>query len=112
MAISTDRPRLLLPGLLPPDPFRERYWVRPGGAAVISLEPDDRQTAEVTVLSHDGRNDPAAIGATADAPATVLRSRSATGGEEMIAALAARGLDPTQAAAARLFGEWSLPGSS
>src|SRR5919108_3997817 len=121
MAISTARPRLLLPGLLPPDPFRERYWVRPGGAAVISLEPDDRltvtdpdggQTAEVTVLSHDGRNDPAAIGATADAPATVLRSRSATGGEEMIAALAARGLDPTQAAAARLFGEWSLPGSS
>ena len=121
MAISTDRPRLLLPGLLPPDPFRERYWVRPGGAAVISLEPDDRltvtdpdggQTAEVTVLSHDGRNDPAAIGATADAPATVLRSRSATGGEEMIAALAARGLDPTQAAAARLFGEWSLPRSS
>jgi aminomethyltransferase len=121
MAISTDRPRLLLPGLLPPDPFRERYWVRPGGATVISLEPDDRltvtdpdggQTAEVTVLSHDGRNDPGAIGATADAPATVLRSRSATGGEEMIAALAARGLDPTQAAAARLFGEWSPPGSS
>jgi aminomethyltransferase len=121
MAISTDRPRLLLPGLLPPDPSRERYWVRPGGATVISLEPDDRltvidpdggQTAEVTVLSPDGRNDPGAIGATADAPPTVLRSHSATGGEDMIAALAARGLDPTQAAAARLFGEWSAPGSS
>jgi aminomethyltransferase len=124
MTISTDRPRLLLPGLLPPDPFKERYWVHPGGATILTLEPDDRltvidphgaQAAEVTVLSSEGRNDATAIGARADAPATLLRAliaSAADGAQEAIQTLAARGLDPTDATAARLFGEWSSPGSS
>ncbi len=124
MAIDTARPRLLLPGLRPPDPYFERYWVRPGGATVLALQPDDRltvidrdggQVAEVTVLSPDGANDPSAVGARADAPATVLRalvSSASDGAQEVIQDLAARGLNPTEAMAAQLFGEWSLPGAS
>ncbi len=124
MAIDTSRPRLLLPGLLPPDPFLERYWVRPGGATVLALEPDDRitlidrdggQTAEVTALTPDGHDDPAALGARADAAATVLRAlvaSAADGAQDVVQDLAARGLNPTKAMAARLFGEWSLPGAA
>ena len=44
MAVSTNRPRLLVPGLKPPDPFLETYFVRPGGATVLMLRPDDRVT--------------------------------------------------------------------
>ena len=60
MAIETTRPKLLLPGLRPPDPSLEIYRVRPGGATVVALNPDDRftvidrdggQVAEVTALS-------------------------------------------------------------
>ena len=58
MAISSGRRSLTVPGLLPEDPFLERYWVRPGGATVLALEGDDRltirdpdggQVAEVTL---------------------------------------------------------------
>lgn len=124
MAIDATRPKLLLPGLRPPDPSLERYWVRPGGATVVALEPGDRftvidrdggQTAEVTALTPDGLEASDAIGARADAPATVLRSltSSATdGARDVLADLAARGLDPMEATAATLFGEWSPPGSS
>ena len=54
----------------------------PGGATVVSLEPDERltvvdsyggQVAELTVLSPEGADDAGALGARADAPATVLR---------------------------------------
>ena len=31
-------------GLLPLDPARETYRVRPGGATAVALEPDDRLT--------------------------------------------------------------------
>jgi len=109
-------------GLLPEDPFLETYLVRPGGATVFALAPDERvtvvdkdggQVAEVTVLDASGRDDAAALGASADAPATVVREAlggrngSLLGGE-----LAARGLDPADARAMRLFEEWSPPGSS
>jgi glycine cleavage system T protein (aminomethyltransferase) len=124
MAVDAGRPRLLLPGLRPPDPYFERYRVRPGGATVLALQPDDRitvidtdgsQTAELTAISPDGHDDAGAIGAQADAPASVLRSlatSAARGAQEVIRDLAARGLDPSGARAALLFGEWSPPGSS
>jgi glycine cleavage system T protein (aminomethyltransferase) len=95
-----------------PDPSLEQYWVRPGGATALPLEPDDRltvidreggQVAEVTVLTPDGRDDAAAIGVRADAPATVVRALVA-GGDGFRA-------DP-EALAVRLFGEWSPPGAS
>ena len=44
MAASTSRPRLIVPGLLPDDPTRETYRVRPGGTTVVVLQPDDRLT--------------------------------------------------------------------
>jgi aminomethyltransferase len=90
----------------------EQYWVRPGGATALPLEPDDRftvidrdggQVAEVTVLTPDGRDDAAAIGARANAPATVLRKLAADG-DGFRAGPDARAL--------QLFGEWSPPGSA
>ncbi len=42
--MSATRPRLLVPGLLPRDPGRETYRVRPGGRTAVSLRPDDRLT--------------------------------------------------------------------
>src|SRR5207248_463109 len=43
MATAT-RPRLLVPGLLPADPTRETYRVRPGASTTVVLQPDDRLT--------------------------------------------------------------------
>ena len=43
-ASSPRRPRLLVPGLVPRDPGRETYRVRPGGTTTVSLRPDDRLT--------------------------------------------------------------------
>src|ERR671934_775013 len=39
--MSATRPRVLVPGLLPADPARETYRVRPGGSTTIVLQPDD-----------------------------------------------------------------------
>jgi aminomethyltransferase len=91
--MAVARPPLLTPGLKPPDPTFESWWVRPGGATRLSVRADDRltvidpdggQVAELSVLG----DDPAALGARPDAPATVL-------GE--------RGLVPEDARAIRLF---------
>jgi aminomethyltransferase len=107
-------------GLLPEDPFVESYLVRPGGATVVPLQPDERltvidthggQVAEVTVLSPEGQDDTAAVGARADAPASVLRDL-VRDGDGFLRALQLPRLDPEQAMAIRLFEEWSPPGSS
>ncbi|MGI8886316.1 MAG: DUF1989 domain-containing protein [Gaiellaceae bacterium] len=112
----------LIRGLLPDDPFLETYLVRPGGATVFALAPDERvtivdkdggQVAEVTVLDASGHDDATALGASADAPATVLREALRDrNGSLLVGELGARGLDPADATAVRLFGEWSPPGSS
>src|SRR3954467_1483371 len=96
-------------GPRPVDPTFESWWVRPGSATVVELRGDDRitvidpdggqpaelpvrapaagQPPEVTVLGPDGRADAGALGVTADAPASVLR----TGGDDgFLAALHAR----------------------
>jgi aminomethyltransferase len=122
MAADTRRPKLILPGLLPPDPFLETYLVRPNGATVLGLRPDDRltvtdtdggQVVELTVLAPDGRDDAAALGATADAPATVVRAAlRSPEGNGVVGDLAARGLNPEEATATQLFGQWSPPGAS
>ena len=110
----------MVTGLLPEDPLVETYLVRPGGATVVTLEPDERltvidthggQVAEVTVLSPEGRDDTAAIGASADAPASVLRDL-VRGGDGLLRSLVLPRLDPERALAIRLFEEWSSPGSS
>jgi aminomethyltransferase len=124
MAIETTGSNLLISGMRVPDPYLEQYWVRPGGATVLALAPEDRitvidrdggQLAEVTALTPDGEDASDAIGARADAPATVLRSLVASvavGADEVAQDIASRGLNPIEAMAARLFGEWSPPGSS
>ncbi len=97
----------LIRGLLPEDPFVETYVVRPGGATVFALGPDERltvtdsrgsQAAEVSVLGADGRDDAAALEARADAPATVIRAALADRNGSLLAhELASRGLDPADA---------------
>jgi aminomethyltransferase len=133
---ARPRPRLLLPGLIPADPQLERYRVHPGAVTAVELDAGDeitvidaegRQRGELTVLAH-GAEDYAALGASADAAATVVRglasrpyARTGSGvaspaagltGPEVIAALAARGLDPAAARAVGLFGEWSPAGQT
>jgi aminomethyltransferase len=110
----------VLGSLLPEDPFLETYLVRPGGATAIALEPDERltivdwyggQTAELTVLSPAGTEDAAALGASADAPATVVR-RLVQGGDGFLRKLPGARLDPEHALAVRLFESASPPGTS
>ena len=122
MAVALDPPALRTPGLKPVDPAWESYWVRPGGATVIAVRPDDRvtvvdldggQPAELTVLDASGRDDGAALGTVADAPATVLRGLLANGaGDGFLSSLHDRGLRPQDARAVRLFGPDSPPRSS
>ena len=107
-------------GLLPEDPFLETYLVRPGGATVVALGPDERltvvdsyggQVAELTVLSPEGADDAGALGARADAPATVVREL-VRNGNGFLRQLAAPGPRPEEALAVRLFEDMSPPGTS
>src|SRR4051794_7777086 len=113
MATTVERPSLLTPGLKPADPSFESWWVRPGGATVVPVragdrltvrDPDGGQPAEVTVLDAEGGEDAAALGARADAPASVLTAALRNGGAAtFLAELHRRGLEPHDARAIRLF---------
>jgi aminomethyltransferase len=115
-------PPSLVSGLRPIDRSFETWWVRPGSATVVELhggdrvtviDPDGGQPAELTVLSPDGRDDPGALGVSADAPATVLRGLVANGGDDgFLGRLHERGLRPYDAMALRLFGPDGPPGAS
>ena len=144
-AILAQRPRVVLPGLLPADPDLERYRVRPGavtalqlgaGDAVAIIDVDGRQRGELTAFG-DGGEDYLALGTSADTAATTLRAlagepapRRRAGqasrgsprraaaqpgsvwtGDAVAGALAERGLNPAQARAVALFGEWSPAGA-
>jgi aminomethyltransferase len=122
MAGTLDRPALITPGIRPVEPGRESWWVRPGGATVVRVhggdrlavrDPDGGQVAELTVLDAQGREDAAALGARADAPATVLLAALGDGGAaSFIGELHRRGLKPERPRAVRLFGAESPPGAS
>src|SRR3954451_6721632 len=122
MAIAPDRPTLITPGLEPVDPSFESWWVRPGGATVVQVRPRDRlcvrdpdggQPAEVTVLDAEGGEDAAALGARADAPASVLVAALQPGAAAPFRGeLHRRGLKPHDARAIRLFATDSPPGAS
>ena len=121
MALALDRPSLITPGLGPPDPGFESWWVHPGGATVVSVragdrltvvDPDGGQVGELTVLDRDGSEDAAAIGARADAPATVLLRALENGrADRFLGELHRRGLRPDAARAVRLFGDDAPAGS-
>src|SRR3954452_20007388 len=122
MATAPARPTLITPGLQPVDPSFESWWVRPGGATVVHVRPGDRlcvrdpdggQPAEVTVLDAEGGEDAAAIGARADAPASVLVAALRNGGAAaFLGEVHRRGLEPHDARAIRLFATDSPPGAS
>jgi aminomethyltransferase len=122
MATTLARPALITPGLRPPDPGLESWWVRPGGATVVAVragdrltvrDPDGGQPAEVTVLDAGGGEDAAALGARADAPATVLLAALGNGAAAaFVSELHRRGLRPHDARAVRLFATDSVPGAS
>src|SRR4051794_36914738 len=122
MAIALDRPTLLTPGLKPADPTFKSWGVRPGGATVVRVrrgdrltvrDPDGGQPAEVTVLDAEGSDDAAALGARADAPATVLTAALSNGAAgAFLRELHRRGLEPHDARAVRLFATDSAPGAS
>ncbi len=87
MTLSAERPRLIVPGLLPADPSLERYRVQPGAVTAVELDPGDvltvtdtegRQRGELTVLA-GGREDYGALGTAADTAATVLRALARPG---------------------------------
>ena len=116
--MGAERPRLILPGLIPADPGLERYRVHPGavtavelgaGDEIIVIDAEGRQRGELTVLAR-GTEDYRALGTSADGAATVLRALA--GSPEVIGELSERGLDPAVARAVALFGEWSPAGAS
>jgi glycine cleavage system T protein (aminomethyltransferase) len=41
VTLTPERPRLVLPGLLPADPALEHYRVHPGAVTAVELEPGD-----------------------------------------------------------------------
>ena len=51
MTVSAERPRLILPGLIPADPRLERYRVHPGAVTALELDAGD----ELTVIDAEGR---------------------------------------------------------
>src|SRR5436190_13620091 len=116
--LGAERPRLILPGLIPADPGLERYRVHPGAVTAVELDAGDeiividaegRQRGELTVLAR-GAEDYRALGTSADGAATVLRALA--GAPEVVGELSERGLDPAAARAVALFGEWSPAGAS
>ena len=63
MAVGSGPSKLLVGGFRAADPSFEQYWVRPGGATVLAIAPEDRfavidvdggQAAELTMLAPDG----------------------------------------------------------
>ena len=127
MAVPTDhrpdRRRLLLPGLLSPEPGLETYWVRAGGVTGVRLAAGDeltvvdlegRQIAELTTLRLADTQQPV-LDLVPDGPATVLRDlvgRATRIPDPVVAHLVRQGLDPTRLDAARLFGQWSPAGAT
>jgi aminomethyltransferase len=112
---TVDRPRLLVPGLLPRDPARETYRVSPGSTTVVGLEPGDRltvrdvhgaQRAELTVPSGDYE----AIELRPPGPEELFGPASPAGTEESFRALRAVVVAVAAAAGAAVV-EGGIPAS-
>lgn len=121
LAAVTGRPRLLLPGLLEPEPGLELYWVRPGGLTAVPLNggdeltvisPEGRQSGEMIAICQGGE-DFAALSASPDGPAAVIRCLAISdSADPVLRTLHQHGLRPEEANAVHLFGPWSPAGES
>ena len=108
---------MLLPGLLPADPALERYRVHPGAVTAVELDPGD----VLTVIDEERPGSagsspcwpagPRTTGRSAPSPTPPPPSLRALAASAVTTPLAERGLDPGQARAVALFGEWSPPGT-
>ena len=115
-AIYRPGMRLLPPGV-------ERYTIKGGGAAVVTLHQGDRisvtdveglQPCELIVANQQGHVDPGLLGETASTPADGLRTvlQSATESARSIErTLGRHGIDLSAACAIRLFGAGSRAGA-
>jgi aminomethyltransferase len=99
VTVETGRPKLILPGLLPPDPARETYRVSPGETRILTLEPGDRLTVRdvhgaqrALLVSQEleleadlfGPGSPAGAEETFDATRAAVVSASAPPGEPVV----------------------------
>ena len=122
--VPTVRGSVLIPGLPVLPPNVERHPVPGGGTRTFTLDAGDeltvidregRQPCELVVFDHDGRSEPAMIGAVGVGPASGIMAaleRSAPSAKHVREALAARDLDLGGAVAVRLFGEESRAGET
>ena len=76
--MSATRPRVLVPGLLPSDPARETYRVRPGAQVVLALAPGDRVAVRDVHGAQAARASSEELGIAAD----LFGAESAPGAEE------------------------------
>ncbi len=76
--MSATRPRVLVPGLIPRDPSRETYRVRPGAQVILALEPGD----QVVVRDVHGAQSAAAASSELGISADLFGPESAPGAEE------------------------------
>ena len=76
--MSATKPRVLVPGLLPSDPARETYRVRPGAQVVLALAPGDRVAVRDVHGAQAARASSEELGIAAD----LFGAESAPGAEE------------------------------
>jgi len=125
ISVLGPRPsRILRPGIPTLGPGVERYRVRGNGSTVIRVVAGDRfsvrdlegcQPCEVSFVDSFGQFNSAGIGHPFSNEASGLKSILASSdpsAARTIAALTRRGVDLSKAAALRLFGGLSLPGTS
>jgi aminomethyltransferase len=76
--VSATRPRVLVPGLLPRDPARETYRVRPGAQVILALEAGDQVVVRDVHGGQSGLASSQELGLAAD----LFGPESAPGAEE------------------------------
>ena len=115
VAIRTQRPRILLPGIRRLPPGVERYVVPGGGAVVVRVFAGDvlrivnsqgGQVCEIVATAPDGRESPGILGGDDAGPATGRHAMLARGGREadaLLRTLDAQGLSGRFAHSIRRF---------
>lgn len=105
--MSATRPRVLVPGLIPRDPARETYRVRPGAQVILALEPGDR----VVVRDVHGGQTALASSPELGVAADLFGPESAPGAEERFQADRRAALTVSAPQAVPLVVEGGVPAS-